>query len=154
MSRQFQVLVVDFSGHLADISLHSEDLGYVQAKIASEMEMEAVRLAIEAHVPEVIVAEFSSTYSALQAGRVCDEAGVRLACSVRSNVRYLVDAFVHWYTGRPEMRELGCLNFPFPSAVVLSRQSPEWEVLTDAPGTVCGMAAGRLPACDKHQQDK
>eukprot|EP00913_Durusdinium_trenchii_P007010 g6594.t1 len=73
MSRQFQVLVVDFSGHLADISLHSEDLGYVQAKIASEMEMEAVRLAIEAHVPEVIVAEFSSTYSALQAGRVCAE---------------------------------------------------------------------------------
>lgn len=47
-----KVLVVDFSGHLADISLHSEDLGYVQAKIASEMEMEAVRLAIEAHVPE------------------------------------------------------------------------------------------------------
>ena len=97
------------------------------------------------------MAEFSTSYSALRAGRLCDEAGVRLACSVCCrHLRYLVDAFVHCYSGAKEMRELGCLSFPFSHAIVLSRESPEWETDLDAPGTVCGMAARRLPRCEKH----
>ena len=76
---------------------------------------------------QVIIAEFSDTYEALQAGRVCEEAGVRLLCSVRSKLCFLVEAFVHVYKGPRNARDLACSTFPFASAVVLSRQVDEWE---------------------------
>eukprot|EP00438_Fugacium_kawagutii_P003680 Skav224250 [mRNA] locus=scaffold939:1551211:1563644:- [translate_table: standard] len=147
MSRHLQVLVVDFSGHLADIS--SSDLQYLATSDAKASKK--IREAIDEHVPEVIVAEFSDTYSALKAGRVCDEAGVRLACSVRSNLHFLIESFVHAYTGPQRSRDLACLTFPFKSAVQLSRQTEEWEVYRDAPAAVCSMGRSRLPRCEMHQ---
>lgn len=99
---------------------------------------------------QVIIAEFSDTYEALQAGRVCEEAGVRLLCSVRSKLCFLVEAFVHVYKGPRNARDLACSTFPFASAVVLSRQVEEWEVYPDAPAEVCRMGEARLPRCALH----
>ena len=99
---------------------------------------------------QVIITEFSDTYEALQAGRVCEEAGVRLLCSVRSKLGFLVEAFVHVYKGPRNARDLACSTFPFASAVVLSRQVEEWEVYPDAPAEVCRMGEARLPRCALH----
>ncbi|CAK9106975.1 unnamed protein product [Durusdinium trenchii] len=148
MSKELQVLVLDFLGHLADME-SSPDLDY--QCWGSGSEAQTIREAIDEHVPEVIVAEFPDTYSALRAGRVCAEAGVRLACSVRSNLRFLVESFVHAYSGSQQVRDLACLTFPFASAVQLSRQMDEWDIYRDAPAVVCSMGRCRLPTCDIHQ---
>eukprot|EP00913_Durusdinium_trenchii_P013298 g12481.t1 len=66
MSKELQVLVLDFLGHLADME-SSPDLDY--QCWGSGSEAQTIREAIDEHVPEVIVAEFPDTYSALRAGR-------------------------------------------------------------------------------------
>eukprot|EP00434_Breviolum_minutum_P017372 symbB.v1.2.015339.t1/scaffold1094.1/size138377/4 len=149
LAPRLQVLVVDFLGHLADLHLHHSDLAYV-ASCGVASQVQRLREAIDDHLPEVIIAEFSDTYEALQAGRVCEEAGVRLLCSVRSKLGFLVEAFVHVYKGPRNARDLACSTFPFASVVVLSRQVEEWEVYPDAPAEVCRMGEARLPRCALH----
>ncbi|CAL1163774.1 unnamed protein product [Cladocopium goreaui] len=148
MSKELQVQVVDLLGDFSDL-VGNADLGCLTGTMGTGG-VERIRQTIDEHVPEVIIAEFRDKYSALKAGFICREAGVRLVCSVRTNLQSLVDSFVHVYSGRPEARDVACLTFPFASVVLLSRQSEDWEIYRDAPAVICSRGRSRFPRCELH----
>ena len=65
-----------------------------------------------------------------------------------------MDSFVHVYSGRPEARDVACLTFPFASAVLLSRQSEDWEIYRDAPAVICSRGRSRFPRCELHHSSE
>eukprot|EP00438_Fugacium_kawagutii_P000874 Skav218506 [mRNA] locus=scaffold1564:81398:82267:+ [translate_table: standard] len=87
MGQHGHVLVLDTAGHLADLGPH-EGMTY-----SGGANIEVVQRAIE-HAPRMIVADFQDAYTALKAARLCKEACVQLAGSLRSNLGFLVEVFV------------------------------------------------------------
>ncbi|CAJ1427481.1 unnamed protein product [Effrenium voratum] len=142
-----QVLALDFSNELSDLARFG--VGYM---VPNADEVRGVSEAINWHLPEVIIAEFSSPRAAIEAGEICDEAGVRLICSIRGTMQSLVRVFTDCAGQSSFHSGVKSVSFPFPFAVESNGQRENvWRLYPDAPAAVCSIAGPLVPGCTERQ---